>query len=452
MNTRWQPRSGVAGASRYPSAHRHTAPWPTRFAFLVSEPRFFERIAIFLLGAVVFTIPWEDALVIPGVGTVSKLVGVVAIAAAVLAIVEKGSVSLPHPSSAAMVLFVLWTAASLLWTSLPNVTGVTATSNAELVIMSWLIWELCDHERKILFFLQAFVLGCYVSSIDTIFEYLHGQQAAYERYAGSGFNPNDLALVMVLSIPMAYYLSLKVRGVRAWINRLAIILALTTIFLSGSRGALVTLIVALAIIPLTYSFLTTREKLGNGTVAALALCIALIFVPAASWQRLATAPTELEHGTLNERTVIWTAGLSLFSDHPVQGVGAGTFPYSVAKLLGQPLSAHNTFLSVLVEDGLVGFCLFLSILVTLLGSSLRLPPLERYLWIVLLSAWTVGMTTAAWEARKPTWFLFGLCVAQVALHWSSRRRPHVVRHASMQARTAANYGLNEPALHHFPNR
>ena len=428
MDPRWRQRPGAAGLKPYPGSVQAMRPRSAPLAAYGTEPRFLERLALFLLAALVFTIPWEDWLIIPGLGTVSRLVGIVAISAAVLGIVEKRTLRLPHPACAFMVAFVLWSMFSLLWTKAPNLTGIAAASNAELLIMAWLIWELCDCERQVLLFLQAFVLGCYVSSLDTIFEYLQGRQAAFERYAGAGFNPNDLAILMVLSIPIAYYLSLKIPGARAWVNRVEIVLATVTIFLTGSRAASLALIVALAIIPLTYSSLTRREKFGSVAAAIAALAASLLFIPASSWARLATASSEIQQGTLNDRTVIWRAALTLFENHPVLGVGAGTFAPSVQTILGQALSAHNTFLSVLIEGGLVGFGFFLSIALILMGSSLRLPCLERSLWLVVFSAWAVGLISAAWESRKPTWFLFGICAAQIALHWSMQHRTQRIGH------------------------
>jgi hypothetical protein len=46
-------------------------------------------------------------------------------------------------------------------------------------------------------------------------------------------------------------------------------------------------------------------------------------------------------------------------------------------------------------------------------SATRLPYLEKWLWIVLLVTWMVGVSALTWEYRKATWFLFGMLAAQV---------------------------------------
>jgi O-antigen ligase len=372
------------------------------------------RLAFAFLWLLVFAIPWEDAVTIPGFGTGTRLIGIPALALGVMAIVERGKVRRPGAGHVIMILFAMWAAVSYLWSVDPEETLVAASSYRQLLVMVWLIWELSYRAREQTRLMQAYILGTFVSGIDTIYLFLSHHEAAYQRYTGSGLNPNDLALIMALSIPTSYYLLVQSKGWIVWVYRLQLLLAGTAILLSAARGGFLAGVVAFSIVPLTYVRLSRRRRIAALLTTALVICGGLAFLPSSSWERLSTIPNELRQGTLTGRTVIWTAGWELFRMHPFLGVGAAGFRDSVSRALSEPIVAHNTFLSVLVEQGVIGFTLFCALLGVLGLSVSAMPSLPRRFWIVILGVWVVGVSSLTWELRKPTWFFFGLLMAQWA--------------------------------------
>ena len=267
-----------------------------------------------------------------------------------------------------------------------------------------------------------------------MYRYLSHLESDYQRYAGAGLNANDLGLMMALSIPLSYYLLIQSKGPIAWVYRVQLVLAETTVLLTASRGATLASLIALAIVPLTQSWLTARQKIAVLLTASLLVTGVFVFVPATSWERVSTTPDALEHGTMTGRTVIWGAALDIFREHPFLGVGSNAFRVVVSRVLREPIRlddvdspappAHNTFLSVLVEQGLIGFAIFCAMLGVLVMSLSALPPLPRTMWLVCLAAWGVGVSSLTWEMRKPTWFFFGLLIAQCgsAVQMSSANR------------------------------
>ena len=133
-----------------------------------------------------------------------------------------------------------------------------------------------------------------------------------------------------------------------------------------------------------------------------------------------TARTDIEDGYLGVRGSIWKAGVALFVQHPLAGVGAGTFATAVEPLTHRPEASHQTFLSVLVEQGVIGFALFVGILVSAFLPVRRFPAPERKLWIVMLLTLCVGLMPANWDYRKPLWFLVGVLAAWAATGSGSR--------------------------------
>lgn len=372
------------------------------------------KLAFTFLWLLVFAMPWEDAVTLPGFGTGTRLIGVPALALGVVAIVERGRIRRPAPGHVIMILFVLWTAVSYLWSADPEETLVAASSYRQLLMMVWLIWELSSRLREQILLLNAYVLGTFVSGVDTAYEFLSHHESAYQRYTGSGLNPNDLALTMALSIPASYYLLVQSKGWIVWVYRIQIALAGASILLTAARGGFLAGLVAFSIVPLIYGRLSRRQKIANLLTTVLVICGGLIFLPSSSWERIATIPNELREGTLTGRTVIWGAGLEIFRAHPFLGVGAAAFRESVSRALSEPIVAHNTFLSILAEEGVIGFTLFCALLGVLALSVRAMPSVAQRFWIVILGVWAVGVSSLTWETRKPTWFFFGLLMAQWA--------------------------------------
>jgi O-antigen ligase len=392
------------------------------------------KLAFASLWLLVFAMPWEDAITIPGFGTSARLIGMVALGLGVLAIMERGKIRRPAAGHIVLGLFVLLAALSYLWSLYPEGTLIQTFSYVQLLAMVWLIWELAPRMREQMKLMQAYVFGTFISGIDTIYEFFSHQESVYQRYAGARLDANDLGLIMALSIPMSYYLLIENKGWTIWVYRIQLILAGTTILLTASRGATLATLVALAIVPMTQARLTGRQRIALILTVSLLVYGLVLFVPSTSWERLSTLPTELEQGTLTGRTIIWKAGWEIFRAHPFLGIGANAFRVIVSRVLAEPIRleerdpappAHNTFLSVLVEQGVIGFAVFCALLGVLAASLRAMPPFPQRLWIVSLGVWVVGVSSLTWEMRKPTWFFFGLIMAQCgSMAWKRGTQRH----------------------------
>jgi len=393
------------------------------------------KLAFISVWFLVFVIPWENVM-IPAVGTIGLAVGTLASGVAVLAIIEKGGLRRLSRGHLLMVLFVIWAAMSYLWSSDPEVTLIEVTVYLRLLIMVWLIWQLLPDAGQQIRLLQAYVLGTLVASIDTVYQFIHHNESAYQRYAGAGLNPDDLGLVMALSIPISYYLLIRSERRMAWLYGAQLVLSGTAILLSAARGSVFAVAVALSIVPLTATRLKWRQSATILLTAVLFISAAAFFVPASSWDRLSGIPNELLEGDLSGRKAIWAAGLEVFREHPFLGVGAGAYLPSVRHILVVPNVAHNTFLSVLVELGVIGLGIFSALLGVLLLSAKELPWLPKRLWLVCLAVWLVGVSSLSWEARKPTWLLFGLLLSHNASLSQKVRRYNHAPAAPLRTRPA----------------
>ncbi len=76
---------------------------------------------------------------------------------------------------------------------------------------------------------------------------------------------------------------------------------------------------------------------------------------------------DVSSDSLGYRLSFWRAGLQMFKDKPITGHGVGQFRfnyanYSSSKFLVEP-DAHNIYIELLAEVGIVGFLLFIAIIV-----------------------------------------------------------------------------------------
>src|SRR5882757_4509339 len=369
--------------------------------------------AFALLVLFVFAIPLENALVLPGFGTFGRIVGLAAFAVGIFAVIEKGKLRSPLPVHLVMLAFVIWACLTYFWTVSPDDTVEEILSYIQFLAMVWLIWELAPLPRHRVNLMQAYLLGTGVSAVGAL---LHiGAAAGVTRNSTFNMNPNDIGLRLALSVPMALYLAASEKqDFRVWLYRLHMVVAVCALFMTGSRGAMIALVGALLMIPLTFRKWTFRQKAVMAGVVVAAVMTAIAYVPVSTWERMSTTGTEITQGTMDARTVIWRAGLDVFLEHPFFGVGAGGFPVAIQRNVVTAWVAHNTFLSILVELGVVGFAIFVILLVMLMHSAAQLPVLGRSLWLIMLLTWALGASGMTWENTKPTWLLFGLLSADAA--------------------------------------
>jgi O-antigen ligase len=395
---------------------------------------FFRKAALLFLWVLVFVIPWENAVVIPGFGTLGRAVGIVAFGIGLLAALESGSLRAPSFQHLFMIFFILWGSFTYLWSFAPAQTLTGIVTFSQLLTMVWLIWEFAQTHREQILLLRAYVLGAGVSSVATIVNYFQGNQDQ-GRYTGLHFNPGDLALILALSIPVALYLAVRDhRRLLVSVYGIEIVAAFCAILLTAARGALL----ACSATALMFAILLPKMRGGRKVAAALFVILAgmaaWLVTPESSWSRLSTIGQEISAGTLNQRTLIWSVGWQVFGESPFTGVGLRAYAPSVDHALNFPthgevranaplaqLVAHNTFFSVLVEQGVIGFALLLMVMLTLVISAWRLPVVERVFWLSFLLTWGIGVSNLTWEDRKPTWFLFGTLIAAAC-----KRIPQVV--------------------------
>jgi O-antigen ligase len=366
----------------------------------------------------IFSIPWERIFALPGISIVSRVTGAVALGLALLAVVISGRFRRLHPFHVAAVLFWLWAAAELLLYHYGERLPYKFWTYGQLILVLWMIWELAPSEPRQRGLLTAFVFGAYVAAFETINVYRR-QAGALRRFAAGGADGNDLAMVLALALPMAWYLGMTYRQpLLRWACRLYLPVAVVALGLTGSRGGMLATTVALLIVPLSMTRLSPGRLVTAIVILGTAGILAVAYTPETLIERLSTTRVEVEGGRFGGRGKLWKAGLAVYPENPVFGYGTGGFKSAITPKLG-PASqvAHNSYLSVLVEQGAVGFLLYMTMFVAVLHSILKLPLLERRFALVLFATLGIAMFPLTWEDRRAAWYvlaaLLGLSQAYV---------------------------------------
>jgi O-antigen ligase len=358
-----------------------------------------------------FAIPWENIIVIPGIGTISRLLGMVAVGFAVLAAVMSGRLRRPQPFHVAAVLFVICAGFGVFRTADEGRAIGKFGTYLQLLLVLWMVWELAPTFRKQRGLLLAYVLGAYVAAVNTVLVYRSSLGTPSGRFAAQGFDPNDLGMTLALALPMAWYLGMTHRQpLLRWACRAYLPLGLVAIGLTGSRGALVASIVALVIVPVSMTQLSPGRMAAGVFLLFASGAAAVTFIPASSWERYGATRAEAAAGVgnLNSRLVVWKMGLRAFSEKPILGYGTSGFNWAVRS------QSHNSYLSVLVEQGIVGFVLYAMMFITVFIRVMRMPTMERRFALVLLATLAVAMLPLVWDDRKPVWLILALLTAIAA--------------------------------------
>jgi len=235
-------------------------------------------------------------------------------------------------------------------------------------------------------------------------EALEGGAIISNRAQASFSHPTALALFLLLTIPLALALSLRrVRPFRPLL--LAAALAVAALLLTHTRGA----IVGFAVAMLVMLWWQPVRRLAAVLFALTVLVASLNFEAIESSpevtvvsERLATIASLKTRR--DDRLEIWSKTPTLIATHPLLGVGQGNFAEAspelgLADVGGLPYDhAHNVFLNVGAELGLIGLALlglFLFLLARLTLRGLRRPDPRRYPLVLALTAALAGLLVSS---------------------------------------------------------
>jgi O-antigen ligase len=340
-----------------------------------------------------------------------------------------------HPvMSAAAALLLAWMILSIGWAEDPAVAREYVMRYALNFALLPIVYTAVQRREHV-----VAVMSVYVGS--AVAAALYGMVTVGDDYESLGRisglvgTANELASVLVTAMFLAGGLLLALKGspLLRTLCFSAIAICLIGLFLTQSRAGLIALGTALF----------AAVVLGGRRRFVVAVLVTLVSITTIGYFAF-VATDEVRHrvttfGSGTGRTDIWTVGWRMVEDQPLRGVGAGNFPIASIHYLLEPGAllrddfivdnpkvAHNTYLNVLAELGVVGLALFLAVIAFSLWCAARalgvasqagdrqLDVLARAMIVVL-----VGLLAADFfgsrQYSKQLWLLLSLCPALLAI-------------------------------------
>jgi O-antigen ligase len=228
---------------------------------------------------------------------------------------------------------------------LPNA-NLAFQDTAKLAILVFLLLNLIRTPQEFRIFVNVLLLcTCYLAFY-SIKLYLSGMgfnEHGLERSITTGIfgDPNDLAMTIIPGLALSLFGVIKARGLARYLNLGLTALMLWAIFLTSSRGGMLSLLTVVIGSCLLY--------LKNKRVAVIIAVIAAMGLLAiGSGSRMINFDSSED--SADARFGFWDNGLSLLTASPLFGVGYQKFADN-----NNGRAAHNTFVQCFAELGLPGY-------------------------------------------------------------------------------------------------
>lgn len=388
--------------------------------------------------------------------TLSSALGGAAILALLSHVVLYGRGRIPSLPVAAWLAFLVWAAATTFWAVDPSAGVSTLTIAAPLVLLMVAAALLPIDRGDFDTLRMAIILGGAVVGAYAVFLLISGStlptHGTSQRFSiatnPDDTNPNIVAASLLL--PLALSLESLLLGGRRWfsagtwrwIGGTSLFLTTLAIVFTASRGGVISSVAVVALTLYSCARIPAYEAVVRRVIGRMCLFIfALIPVlftfaavlPLSTSARLTIADSlgrivgDEERGD-SGRTEIWTSGLLACHTHCVLGAGFGGFPTvyndvqafsGTLKDVGLSRPAHNVYLGIAVETGVVGLALLAIALAlewrTISGVGIRhLAPALRGALLGLLVASV--FLSAIWF--KYFWLVFTMIRVAEGASWT----------------------------------
>jgi O-antigen ligase len=257
---------------------------------------------------------------------------------------------------------ILGTAPFSVW--MGGAIGTFTDVYVKVILIFLLMVNTLTSPKRVEQFMWLMVLATGYLAFRAVFDYARGvnliENGRVRGAVGGIFgNPNDLALNMVAVLPLAASLAMRAPTlVKKLAATACAVFMIGAVVASQSRSGSV----GLAVMTLFMGGYLVRRRPGLAAAAALALVLAMPFLPASYWHRISSITDESRDatGSREARQILLRESFAAFLEHPLTGVGAGQFKnYDPKGRQEAWRESHNVVLQVAAELGVFGLAIFM---------------------------------------------------------------------------------------------
>jgi O-antigen ligase len=188
--------------------------------------------------------------------------------------------------------------------------------------------------------------------------------------ANTGFDPNDTVFILLSLMPGSiYFTKYSTKKIFMLISFSVTIINIFLIVQTGSRGGFLGLITFMAL----YGVELMRGKniIRNIILVTISISMFTLFLNTTDQRRIFEifSPTkDYNYSSEEGRIKIWKYAIEIIADNPIFGVGASCFPEAIGRIREERnlpqkwQTAHNTYLQIGSEIGLIGLIIFITLM------------------------------------------------------------------------------------------
>ncbi len=261
-----------------------------------------------------------------------------------------------------LLIFIVWMFTTTLFAFIPSKAWVEWNMVWKIQLMIFLIAMIIQNREQLQWMIWVMVgsLG-YFGVKGGIFTIVTG--GSYHVWGPEGTfigGNNELALALVMTIPLIRYLHLQAeKRWLGWALAAAMILTGVSAIGSQSRGALLAMVAMGA-----FLWIKSRNKAITGMYLAIAVVILALVMPQSWYDRMNTIDVYQKDTSALGRINAWYTAFNVAKTH-IMGGGFEMFDTSTFRQYApEPFNvhdAHSIYFQVMGEHGFIGFAMFLAL-------------------------------------------------------------------------------------------